>query len=62
MGLHRDRQRGRRCRMDELFSDVVAQLADFPLMGRAGKIAGTRELMPQAAHERSVADSSYTRR
>jgi len=48
--------------MDELFSDVVAQLADFPLMGRAGKIAGTRELMPQAAHERSVADSSYTRR
>jgi toxin ParE1/3/4 len=32
-------------RMDELFSDVVAQLADFPLMGRAGKIAGTRELV-----------------
>jgi toxin ParE1/3/4 len=32
-------------RMDELFSDVVAQLADFPLMGRPGKIAGTRELV-----------------
>ncbi|CAE6871461.1 hypothetical protein R69658_08176 [Paraburkholderia aspalathi] len=32
-------------RIDELFSDVVAQLADFPLLGRAGKIAGTRELV-----------------
>ncbi|EIF32189.1 addiction module toxin, RelE/StbE family [Burkholderia sp. Ch1-1] len=36
---------GAAARMDELFSDVVAQLADFPLMGRAGKIAGTRELI-----------------
>jgi addiction module RelE/StbE family toxin len=33
-------------RMDELFGDVIAQLPDFPLMGRAGKIAGTRELIP----------------
>jgi addiction module RelE/StbE family toxin len=33
-------------RIDELFSDAVTQLADFPLMGRAGKIAGTRELIP----------------
>jgi len=32
-------------RMDGLFSEVVAQLAGFPLMGRAGKIAGTRELI-----------------
>lgn len=32
-------------RMDELFSDAVAQLADFPLIGQAGKIAGTRELI-----------------
>jgi toxin ParE1/3/4 len=37
-------------RMDELFSDVVAQLADFPLMGRAGKIAGTRELIPHESY------------
>ncbi len=36
---------GAAARMDELFSDVVAHLADFPLMGRAGKIAGTRELI-----------------
>jgi len=33
-------------RMDELFSNAVAQLVDFPELGRAGKIAGTRELIP----------------
>ena len=33
-------------RMDELFSDAAAQLADFPELGRPGKIAGTRELIP----------------
>jgi addiction module RelE/StbE family toxin len=37
-------------RMDELFSDVVAQLADFPPMGRGGKIAGTRELIPHESY------------
>jgi toxin ParE1/3/4 len=37
-------------RMDELFSDVVTQLVDFPLMGRAGKIAGTRELIPHESY------------
>ena len=37
-------------RMDALFSDVVTQLADFPLMGRAGKIAGTRELIPHESY------------
>ncbi len=29
-------------RMDQLFSDAVAQLGDFPLLGRAGEIVGTR--------------------
>ncbi len=32
--------------MDELFSDAVAGLADHPLLGRPGKIPGTRELIP----------------
>jgi toxin ParE1/3/4 len=33
-------------RMDEVFSDAAAQLADFPQLGMRGKIAGTRELIP----------------
>ncbi len=35
-------------RMDELFSDAAARLAEHPNLGRAGRIAGTRELI---AHE-----------
>ena len=31
--------------MDERFSEAVAILAEHPLMGVAGKIAGTRELI-----------------
>ncbi|MEP7005941.1 MAG: type II toxin-antitoxin system RelE/ParE family toxin [Sphingomonas bacterium] len=31
-------------RMDQLFSDAVAQLADFPMLGHVGEIVGTREL------------------
>ena len=33
-------------RMDRLFSDAVAKLAEFPMLGHAGEIAGTRELTP----------------
>lgn len=33
-------------RMDELFSNAAARLANFPKPGRPGKIAGTRELIP----------------
>lgn len=33
-------------RMDELFGDAAARLTNFPNMGRPGKIAGTRELIP----------------
>ena len=35
--------------MDQLFGDAVAKLADFPMLGHAGRILGTRELIP---HER----------
>ncbi len=33
-------------RIDELFADAIVHLADFPLIGHAGEIAGTRELTP----------------
>jgi len=32
-------------RMDGLFSDAAARLADHPMLGRQGKIPGTRELL-----------------
>lgn len=32
--------------IDQLFSDAVARLADFPLLGHAGAVAETRELTP----------------
>ena len=37
-------------RMDELFSDAVARLADHPMLGRSGKILGTRELIPHESY------------
>jgi addiction module RelE/StbE family toxin len=33
-------------RMDRVFSDAAAKLASFPELGRAGKVPGTRELLP----------------
>lgn len=36
---------GAAVRMDELFSEAAARLAAYPKMGKAGKIAGTRELI-----------------
>lgn len=50
MGLHRGRQAVAAVRMDELFSDAAAKLADFPHIGRTGKIPGTRELIPHESY------------
>lgn len=36
---------GAAIKMDELFGDSIAMLADFPLTGRVGIIPGTRELI-----------------
>ena len=37
-------------RLDELFSDAAARLADHPKLGRPGKIPGTRELIPHESY------------
>lgn len=37
-------------RMDELFSDSASKLADYPLIGRVGRISGTRELIPHESY------------
>lgn len=37
-------------RMDQLFSDAVAKLADFPRLGHPGAVAGTYELSPHKSY------------
>jgi addiction module RelE/StbE family toxin len=37
-------------RIDELFSDVAARLAEHPSLGKPGKISGTRELIPHESY------------
>ena len=37
-------------RMDRLFSDAAARLGEHPMLGRTGKIPGTRELIPHASY------------
>ncbi len=37
-------------RMDRLFSDAAARLADFPLLGHEGEIPGTRESTPHRSY------------
>lgn len=36
--------------MDLLFRDAAARLAAYPKMGKAGRIAGTRELIPHGSY------------
>jgi addiction module RelE/StbE family toxin len=42
----RSRNPGAALRMDRLFSLAAARLAEYPLAGRLGRIAGTREVSP----------------
>lgn len=37
-------------KMDELFSEAAEKLGDFPMLGRMGKIAGTREFIPHESY------------
>lgn len=37
-------------RMDGLFSEAAARLARHPSLGRPGRIAGTRELIPHESY------------
>ena len=37
-------------RIDELFSQAAARLAEHPKLGRPGKIVGTRELIPHESY------------
>lgn len=37
-------------RMDEVFSDATARLAEHPMLGRPGKIPGTREVIPHESY------------
>lgn len=37
-------------RMDALFSDTGARLAEHPKLGRPGQIPGTRELIPHESY------------
>jgi toxin ParE1/3/4 len=36
--------------MDTLFSEVAAKLVAYPMLGKAGRIAGTRELFPHESY------------
>lgn len=37
-------------RVDNLFSEAVARLSDFPMLGHEGEIQGTRELTPHSSY------------
>lgn len=37
-------------RMDELFGELAAKLSAFLLIGKPGRVAGTREALPHPSH------------
>lgn len=37
-------------RIDELFSNAAARLTQHPLLGKPGKVSGTRELIPHESY------------
>ncbi|UZK70700.1 type II toxin-antitoxin system RelE/ParE family toxin [Sphingomonas sp. S1-29] len=37
-------------RIDRLFSEAVAGLAEYPMLGREGEVPGTRELTPHRSY------------
>lgn len=37
-------------RMDGLFSDAATRLAEYPNVGRLGRVPGTRELIPHESY------------
>jgi addiction module RelE/StbE family toxin len=37
-------------RMDEVFAEAAARLADHPHLGKAGPVPGTRELIPHESY------------
>jgi addiction module RelE/StbE family toxin len=37
-------------RIDDLFSAAAARLANYPMLGHEGEIAGTRELTPHSSY------------
>ena len=44
------RDPGAASRMDQLFTEATAPLAEFPLIGRMGAVEGTRELIPHPSY------------
>jgi addiction module RelE/StbE family toxin len=44
------RNPGAASRMDRLFGEAVEALAEFPMLGRIGRVAGTRELSPHRSY------------
>ena len=44
------RDRTAAIRMDRRFSEAAARIAEFPLLGHPGEIAGTRELTPHRSY------------